>query len=191
MSSGRGWNRCCLCPRGRVGRRRGRNGSSSTGSGGGCGSVRPAGTSRTATAPGGRAAADDDHRAGGVVQASDADRADQRVGEPAVTAVAHHEQVGVLRGGQQHPGRVAFGDDLVHGDAGRRADLGDRGAQGLGRQLGIVGVGWLCVMPPMTSASVSGRPPDQIHCARRRGTFGRPLSAVAAGTGPGARQGRS
>jgi transposase len=35
MSSGRGWNRCCLCPRGRVGRQRGRNGSSSTGSGGG------------------------------------------------------------------------------------------------------------------------------------------------------------
>jgi hypothetical protein len=31
MSSGRGWNRCCLCPRGRVGRRSGRNGSSSTG----------------------------------------------------------------------------------------------------------------------------------------------------------------
>src|SRR6266702_1185746 len=53
MSSGRGWNRCCLCPRGRVGRRRGRNGSSSTGSDGGCGSVRPGGTSQTATAPGG------------------------------------------------------------------------------------------------------------------------------------------
>lgn len=50
----RGWNRCRLCPRGRVGRRRGRNGSSSTGSDGGCGSVRPGGTSRTATAPGGR-----------------------------------------------------------------------------------------------------------------------------------------
>ncbi len=46
----------------------------------------------------------------------------------------------MLRGGQQHLGRVAFGDDLVHGDAWRRADLGDRGAQGLGRQLGIVGV---------------------------------------------------
>ena len=46
--------RCCLCPRDRVGRQRGRNGSSSTGSGGGCGSVRPGGTSRTATAPGGR-----------------------------------------------------------------------------------------------------------------------------------------
>lgn len=54
MSSGRGWNRCCLCQRGRVGRRSGRNGSSSTASGGGCGSVRPGGTSRTATAPGGR-----------------------------------------------------------------------------------------------------------------------------------------
>jgi hypothetical protein len=25
MSSGRGWNRCCLCPRDRVGRQRGRN----------------------------------------------------------------------------------------------------------------------------------------------------------------------
>ena len=37
MGSGRGWNRCCLCPRGRVGRRRGRNGSSSKGSGAGCG----------------------------------------------------------------------------------------------------------------------------------------------------------
>jgi hypothetical protein len=54
MSGGRAWNRRCLCPRGRVGRRRGRNGSSSTGSDGGCGSVRPGGTSRTATAPGGR-----------------------------------------------------------------------------------------------------------------------------------------
>ncbi len=30
MSSGRGWNRCCLCPRGRVGRRRGRNGRPTT-----------------------------------------------------------------------------------------------------------------------------------------------------------------
>lgn len=54
MSSGRRWNRCCLCPRGRVGRRSGRNGSSSTGSDGWCGSVRPGGTSRTAAAPGGR-----------------------------------------------------------------------------------------------------------------------------------------
>lgn len=63
MSSGRGWNRCCLCPRGRVGRRRGRNGSSSTGSDGGCRSVRPGGTSQTATALGGRCMRGRDRRA--------------------------------------------------------------------------------------------------------------------------------
>lgn len=43
MGSGR-------CRRGRVGRRSGPNGSSSVGSGGGCGSVRPGGMSRSATA---------------------------------------------------------------------------------------------------------------------------------------------
>src|SRR5215831_1861424 len=57
--------------------------------------------------------ADDDHRTGRVVQAADADRADQRVDECAVTAVAHHEQIAILGRVEQHLGGVAFHDDLV------------------------------------------------------------------------------
>ena len=52
------------------------------------------------------------------------DRADEHPGEGAVALAAHHEQLGTGRGRDQSGGRVALGDDSLHGDLGPGTRIG-------------------------------------------------------------------
>jgi len=61
-------------------------------------------------------AADHDNGAARVVHAVLAHRAEQRLGEPAVPAAAHHQEIRTVGGVVQYLRRVAFDDSGVHGD---------------------------------------------------------------------------
>jgi hypothetical protein len=67
---------------------------------------------------------DDNDRAGRVVNAMGAHRAEQRACEPAVTSAAHDEEVGSLGLGQQDFGRVSFEDRCSTGTCGHSSETG-------------------------------------------------------------------
>ena len=76
--------------------------------------------------------ADDDHGAARVVHAVLAHRAEQRLGEPAVPAAAHHQKIGAIGGVEQYPRGVALDGSGPHRDvAVRAAGRADRFGQDL------------------------------------------------------------
>jgi hypothetical protein len=68
-----------------------------------------------------------DDRTAGTMNAVLADRAEQRLSEPAVPSAAHHEQAGTVTGFQQRHGSAALHDLRPHPDvAGRVDEVADR-----------------------------------------------------------------
>ncbi len=114
--------------------------------------------------------ADHDHGAGRVLHAVLAHRAEQRLGEPAVPAAAHHQQIGAVAGVEQYPGGVALGDRRVRDIAGRVEGAADRLSDDLpGDLLEVVVLLGARGYPPVAASSPRpGRAKRSRHPRPRR-----------------------